>query len=797
MRKIILSSLLFAAILWLYLYQHLLMQMNQIHNHFIVWVWTHHAWKQVLWGNGIIASLLILIPLLYLTYLGIKRVPLSRPQSGSSAFGLLLFTSFLVGALYLQSNMGGGSGTGGGTGAPTNPAGPVMGFYLTTSCPTSNTGQCIFTFADTQEADACTWAAAAPDVFCYSTLNNLAGAVAANVATYTPKNTGAIPQTVPSSWAIGNSVVVSAFTGADTFFNQTCTLTATTLTSFSCALTHANASSSTFGLVQNTNVGPFVAADVGKSAGGGQTCQAFQNQTVLGANVIAQSTLPTIATFVNSTHITLSANAAGTSTLAMLQPIGACFVWGHPDDANAALLETAYYAAPQCPKVFLAAAYYMLTKPVWTSQPPACVHQPAGVSDSFPNIDNAHFLNIFYSSGYELEGRGAGNTIIYLMQNFPNGGAWNQGINSAAAFVIPVGGRWKDFQMTGGWQGNPTNFVNGGELIYASVASIDNFVCTNFGAFSPAIVTIGMRLDWQVQLYQVANSGCGTFGIATQPLHGQVTAIKLSVENSLLTDVSISQTSGHGFDFACYDCKFFNSQATSFAQSPVVLLSNGGRTFLEHTQVTTGTNAAGTQMFGYKTQNNAGGQLILKDSIIDFSTSATSNIAINQTVAGTVIMEASQATGGSAGQDYQDVAGSKFQDLGGNTYTATPRFSVSGQVNGSSSIGNTLQTTGNFAIAPASSATFSAVSGSSISGQITVTWAGTPSTTETITMTFPSTFPIAPRCTVIDVGGNNPFPTAIDTTNTAPTTTTLTIKNTFAIAPTVGNTNLFVWNCTN
>jgi hypothetical protein len=53
-----------------------------------------------------------------------------------------------------------------GSGGSAFPAAPVMGFYLSSACPTTNTGQCFNTPANTQQFTDCTWTSGSPTVNC-------------------------------------------------------------------------------------------------------------------------------------------------------------------------------------------------------------------------------------------------------------------------------------------------------------------------------------------------------------------------------------------------------------------------------------------------------------------------------------------------------------------------------------------------------------------------------------------------------------------------------------------------------
>lgn len=61
---------------------------------------------------------------------------------------------------------GGGGNATNGVGGSTNAASPQLAYYLTNVCPTSNTGQCYFTPADTVIEENCTWTAASTLITC-------------------------------------------------------------------------------------------------------------------------------------------------------------------------------------------------------------------------------------------------------------------------------------------------------------------------------------------------------------------------------------------------------------------------------------------------------------------------------------------------------------------------------------------------------------------------------------------------------------------------------------------------------
>jgi hypothetical protein len=184
-------------------------------------------------------------------------------------------------------------------------------------------------------------------------------------------------------------------------------------------------------------------------------------------------------------------------------------------------------------------------------------------------------------------------------------------------------------------------------------------------------------------------------------------------------------------------------------------------------------------------QQTGTGQLNLIGNNIDrFLSNAP--FAINN-AGGTINLQGNTING--QGNAWLSQSSGTTNDLGGNAITNLPTATLTGGTySGSTSVATALQVNGNFAVGSNSTA---------IHGQVTVTYAGTLATPATWTMTFPKAFNVVPYCSVVDMGGTNPFPTQIDTTATPVTTTTLTVKLTFAAAPVATQTDIFVWDCHN
>lgn len=178
-----------------------------------------------------------------------------------------------------------------------------------------------------------------PNITCYSsspTINPVAS-VTGNVATLNLQNN---PLTIGAvAWGSGNTIVVSGFSGGDTYFNGTFTLSSATSSSITFPLVHANASASSQGVVQNQSVGPFSTAnDVGKDYFA--TNFTGLNGDYPTVNLISgpQGTRTTILSVTNSTTFVGSSNASFSNTTAS----NGYLTWGN---RKKAALAAAYVAA--------------------------------------------------------------------------------------------------------------------------------------------------------------------------------------------------------------------------------------------------------------------------------------------------------------------------------------------------------------------------------------------------------------------------------------------------------------------
>lgn len=667
----------------------------------------------------------------------------------------------------------GGNGVGSG-------AAPITSVYLGPQCPVVNTGQCFFTQADTQQSQACSWTAATPStVTCGSQLDLMNASVTTNVVTYT----GLMltdSKLIPPTWLVGHSITVTNFGGGDAFLNQTCTLTAVSTNTVSCPLPHANfaTAATQSGVVTNTSIGPFVAADIGKQVFGWNNCEAFATNLTMGQNAITVSGAPLVTSFISQTQvqITTAANAMATQT--------GCFIWGHTDDANAAIAEAAYVQYPFCPKLMLSAVGYMFSKPHFYNQPMACAAE--GVA--WPNSAG----NVFYSAGMELEGRGAGATILYIPPNFPNGDTCTRGEGVGVCWFIPMMAKWKDLQFTGG--SNPNASLLAHAFMGGQVITVENVTCTNLGAYEQGGPWHGFEAGWQVQLYQYNNSGCGSSsGLKIIPNRGVVTGRFVHIENNLFSNLQVGQYTGPtSYSFTCYDCAFTSSQNANIAggggSGGGVISNSGGKVLLYAGQVNNGGNPI-TGQVGYSCNTNAGCVFSAHDTSFSFA-SGGGGSSISCAVACTNYLENTLLTSGGAGNSYKDVAGSILYDLGGNNI-AQSTVSIVGLVADSRSITGVASATGNWALTSGwGTSTVPSAVGDSHRTKVSVTTTVTGSASPVLTWTFPKPFLVAPATCSMSIFSNATITNVIPGTPTA-TSVAFTLVGT----PTATTTYIFDASC--
>lgn len=541
----------------------------------------------------------------------------------------------------------------------------------------------------------------------------------------------------------------------------------------------------------------WVAGDIGKRFFGYGTCSAFHN-IATNANVpYTTSAAVTIVTVTDSQHIVTDTNAANSS--------GAntgCAIWGHPDDAGAALMDTAAQSAPQCPRLHFPNGYYMFANPHFFTQPTAC----ANLGSSFPFTTTA--ANMFYAAGYELDGRGSGTTVWYVTPGFPESGptGCQHGLSGNACWVVVDEGRWSNLLITGGGNYNAPGLTSSSHFIEVNgPASLDNFTCVNFASQAGGNnAGYGIAAYLWTQLYQVNNSACGDRAIATN-VSSSVTAIKVSIDNpnehgwslGVLPDYytqAVGQFSK--YNLICYDCLIWTGNGLK--GSAYALISNAGAQSVKFYNLRFGIFFTPTLngIVGYQCSTAANCKADFQDSFMDMSgggtNTATGLIGIQCTQTCTNKLENTVLKGTTGGSAYTDVAGSVLNDMGGNTFGT---FSLSGSVLKENNSANEIPVTAAKTVLSAgwgSTAAVTALSGGDFPIGFTVTNSGTgQGASPTITYTFPTPLPVSPiSCSALQVGGTNATGTF---TSSGLSATGATF--TFSLTPTASSTEIVQVTC--
>ena len=382
------------------------------------------------------------------------------------------------------------------------------------------------------------------------------------------------------------------FTSANTQLANDCTWSnaSTTLT---CATSH------------------FVAGDVGKRVAGYFKTDSFGSAFGCVAGRISFSSMTTgtltIASVQSGTQVTLSGNPSNTAT-----GNNGCFIWGTPDDANASTFETSYAAISAfCPKVMLAAAGYWFSSPHFSTNPTGCLALPSLVGNG------AVAGAMVYTAGFELEGRGPGNTVIYLGPDFPNGDPCTraQGNITNACFLVPVEGKWSDFQLLGGGQLTCQVPANK-NLIGVTVGTLQNLALVNF-CEAAAGGQIGIKADLLTQIHQVNSSGFGNTCLQTVANEPYVQAFKLACENSpgggtIGASVDVMADGGTTPTFTCWGCLLLGGISVTGTNN-IVQMAAGSTVRLIGGVVANCEAGSGCVSTGTALVKNSGGNLYMTD----------------------------------------------------------------------------------------------------------------------------------------------------------------------------------------
>ena len=501
------------------------------------------------------------------------------------------------------------------------------------------------------------------------------------------------------------------------------------------------------------------------------TGSCFNN--VAGSGVVVPA--GTIVSVTNSTHAVVSIIANSSTT--------GCFTWGNDDSAAFASADTASQAATNtsCPAILIASGNYILRAERFALQPPPCSLLPSVVTGSNP----AGF-------GWAIGGSGMGATRIFFIPTT----TFNTSIFGSSATI----GMWlHDFTLdcagdeTASWA--TSNNING--LVH--MGPYTKLTNVNLGACAAANSnTIGVGFEVNAHLSYVTVDTFGGTSAQNSTNPGGMTVDHSTFQDSLssyageTTGYTASQlvlTAGGsihsvgGNTFAapqssistCLVCQIGSATTANFNQDS--LFDNGDTGLVMPVYQSTAATSSFLRLdrtgISHANASAASGDVICNGYCM--AVNSTFNAATSGTAA--VILVNS---------------GANFADLGGNVmnlHGTSPAVTNNGVFSGSASIVGTALATGNVAISACGTSAAGSFSGGSQAGQYTVTFAGTPVTTCTSTVTFPTPFWVAPLCSVVSNGGNNPaFPSNITVSSVS--NTALVFTENFAAVWTAGDTTI-------
>ncbi len=588
-------------------------------------------------------------------------------------------------------------------------------------------------------------------VTCYTSAITTNAAVVSNVATLT------LSTALPSGWTSGNTIVVSGYTGGDTYLNGTFTITASTTGisngagTVSYALTHGNASSVAVASVQNQSIGPFVSGDTGKTIFATNGCCGLANN-YLGVLILPQGTL----TFVNSTQVTASIAATATSNGAA----GGLMIWGSIDDAGHQLAENAWAASTFCPSVVIPMGLSLVQEPHYNNPPPNCIRASASQGVSMDLDAGVHGWN-------------AGASVFVMVPNFDL---------AACKFPPPTGiGCFTSFLQAdvhdiGVWGGGYGNTGNNAKAIFnpGLGSQFTNVLCSGFGGSDTSLV--GIKTGVGFWGYFIVVDGCGSIGVSTNSINY---FYFLFSGDTLKSNLLVP--GGDMYDFG---------GTYGVSGGTQVVLVQGG-TY----------HGIGSSIFSQSANNSTGlfidsnSTAILSGGKWDTSACTTNcnGVFLN---ASTSTLHASQTTfkGKGAGGSVAGSSGT-FTDNGGNMFSSTPTFT--GTVFNSDSITGTLDVAGNHVLTSGwGTANVNTVTGATRDVIFTISiTGGVPGASPVLTDTFASRFITAPGggCTLTEIGGTfgvltNPVPSSLTATG---------VVWTFSGTPISGQSYIFQRHCAN
>ena len=492
------------------------------------------------------------------------------------------------------------------------------------------------------------------------------------------------------------------------------------------------------------------------------------------------------------TSVTSATQAvASTTATATLAGTG-CATWGNSDETafvNAVDIAAQATTLVTCPSIVLSSGTFLIRTEHLAAQPPICARNPY--------VQGSSNLGGF---GFAFGGQGLAATRIIFI---PSAGTFNTPILGYSGMV----GLWlHDFSLdcagdlTAAWA--TSNNVLG--LLHMPAYS--NATHIGLGPCAAANNhTIGLGYDNPSHASYVTDDSFGGTGArnSTNPA-------AMYVDHSAFQDNLASynsETTGYTaaiVTLAGSTAEWWSLGSNTYAAisgTTCIICELGTPDYAEFGNGdTTFDNGDTSTVVDFYQATTATGSFIKNSGVLAYhaSAAAASNAVI---VSGTFTSVNSYygAPPSGTGAVVLINSGGTFQDLGGNLITlqgSSPAVTNNGVFSGSGSINGTNLATGNVVISACGTSAAGTFSGSSTKGQYTITFAGTPVTTCTSTITFPVAFWVAPVCSVVSNGGNNPaFPSNI--TISAVSATSLAFTENFAAVWTAGDTSVVQYDCRN
>lgn len=511
----------------------------------------------------------------------------------------------------------------------------------------------------------------------------------------------------------------------------------------------------------------FVSGDVGKIVFATNLAQQGYDSFINSGLTITQTTIKTV----NSCHsIVLNGNASSNST------VNTPFYWGSDDTTG---LNTAGAAAElACSSLYVPGVNAQGTGPgmmLFSSQ-------LFGVGANYNCMASVGG----WRTGFAVFGSAPNATFFVVAPNFSSSSCTNGGIGLNWCFGptyygdTEAGGfQLQNFSITGFGDSDPTNSFTSlaAFMVVGSNSTVQNVFMTGFGSSQSGF--IGFKTQGNA-VVSVDNAQVDGFGYQAGEFDGNT----IMRGGSFFGDVPGINLGINGYTLSN------GNQMGCNSGGPVVEVFSSGN-FYSNTDAAQTNGCSGAGSIGVYVH---GGHAYFNTSNLTVTTAGSIGLKIDNNG----VVQAGQTTisgTGSGSQAFNVASGSSFYDTCGNLITSASANTISGNIFGSCSITGTALTTGGVALTGWDTSTVTGVRADSDSqrGTFTITLGGSPGTTNTVVITFPTPFLAVPpggcRMTFnsTSTGG---LPTSIVPGAVSATSASFTVNGTFSTG-----TEIFQYAC--